>query len=95
MLKTIVALALAALTGTALAQGKAELLWLGQAAFRITTPGGIGGLGSTHRGPELAAIASRMSPGRIRPTPGAMRGRIAPDARRSLARIRPPRENRS
>lgn len=40
MLKTIFALALAVLTGTALAQGKTEVLWLGQAAFRITTPGG-------------------------------------------------------
>jgi len=40
MLRTLFALALAALTGTALAQGKTEVLWLGQAAFRITTPGG-------------------------------------------------------
>jgi L-ascorbate metabolism protein UlaG (beta-lactamase superfamily) len=29
-----------ALSGAALAQGKVEVLWLGQAAFRITTPGG-------------------------------------------------------
>jgi L-ascorbate metabolism protein UlaG (beta-lactamase superfamily) len=35
------ALAFALLTGSALAQsGKTEVLWLGQAAFRITTPGG-------------------------------------------------------
>jgi L-ascorbate metabolism protein UlaG (beta-lactamase superfamily) len=44
MLKTLFALALAALTGAAFAQakpmGKTEVLWLGQAAFRITTPGG-------------------------------------------------------
>jgi len=34
-------LALALVAGTALAQsGKTEVLWLGQAAFRITTPGG-------------------------------------------------------
>ena len=40
MLRLLIALALAALTGSALAQGKVEVLWLGQAAFRITTPGG-------------------------------------------------------
>lgn len=41
MLRTLIALALVALTGSALAQAKkAEVLWLGQAAFRITTPGG-------------------------------------------------------
>jgi L-ascorbate metabolism protein UlaG (beta-lactamase superfamily) len=45
MLRTLLAVALAMLTGSALAQakpamGKTEVLWLGQAAFRITTPGG-------------------------------------------------------
>jgi len=40
MLRILAALALAVLAGTALAQGKTEVLWLGQAAFRITTPGG-------------------------------------------------------
>ncbi|MGH8689159.1 MAG: metal-dependent hydrolase [Burkholderiales bacterium] len=33
-------LALALFAGTALGAGKTEVLWLGQAAFRITTPGG-------------------------------------------------------
>ena len=32
--------ALLALAGSAFAQGKTEVLWLGQAAFKITTPGG-------------------------------------------------------
>jgi L-ascorbate metabolism protein UlaG (beta-lactamase superfamily) len=45
MLKTVLAVVLAVLTGAAFAQakpamGKTEVLWLGQAAFRITTPGG-------------------------------------------------------
>ena len=40
MWRILAALALAVLTGTALAQAKTEVLWLGQAAFRITTPGG-------------------------------------------------------
>jgi L-ascorbate metabolism protein UlaG (beta-lactamase superfamily) len=41
MKKILLALALAFITGTAFAQsGKTEVLWLGQAAFRITTPGG-------------------------------------------------------
>jgi L-ascorbate metabolism protein UlaG (beta-lactamase superfamily) len=41
MHKFLLALALALLTGTAFAQtGKTEVLWLGQAGFRITTPGG-------------------------------------------------------
>lgn len=35
-----VAAALFAFTGAANAQGKTELLWYGQSAFRITTPGG-------------------------------------------------------
>jgi L-ascorbate metabolism protein UlaG (beta-lactamase superfamily) len=41
MRKILLALALAIFAGGALAQsGKTEVLWLGQAAFRITTPGG-------------------------------------------------------
>lgn len=42
MLKTIAAifLALAATTAARAEQGKTQLLWLGQSAFRITTPGG-------------------------------------------------------
>lgn len=41
MSRILFALMLAALTGSALAQsGKTEVLWLGQAGFRITTPGG-------------------------------------------------------
>ena len=41
MLRTLFAVALALLTGAAIAQEKkTEVLWLGQAAFRITTPGG-------------------------------------------------------
>lgn len=41
MKKILFAWALVLITGTALAQsGKTEVLWLGQAAFRITTPGG-------------------------------------------------------
>jgi L-ascorbate metabolism protein UlaG (beta-lactamase superfamily) len=44
MLRTLFAVALALLTGAVFAQakpmGKTEVLWLGQAAFRITTPGG-------------------------------------------------------
>ena len=41
MKRILFALALAVLTGSAFAQaGKTEVLWLGQAAFRITTPGG-------------------------------------------------------
>jgi L-ascorbate metabolism protein UlaG (beta-lactamase superfamily) len=41
MKKLLLSLVLALITGTALAQsGKTEVLWLGQAAFRITTPGG-------------------------------------------------------
>jgi len=41
MQKFLFALALALVTGSALAQsGKTEVLWLGQAAFRIATPGG-------------------------------------------------------
>jgi L-ascorbate metabolism protein UlaG (beta-lactamase superfamily) len=39
MKRLLMGLALALITGSALAQ-KAEVLWLGQAAFRITTPGG-------------------------------------------------------
>jgi len=41
MMRAFFAIALALLTGTAFAQaGKTEVLWLGQAGFRITTPGG-------------------------------------------------------
>jgi hypothetical protein len=40
MKRVLMALALALFTATALAQAKTEVLWLGQAAFRITTPGG-------------------------------------------------------
>lgn len=41
MIRILVAWALALFTGMAFAQGgKTEVLWLGQAAFRITTPGG-------------------------------------------------------
>jgi len=41
MKKILFALALALVTGSALAQsGKVEVLWLGQSAFKITTPGG-------------------------------------------------------
>ena len=41
MKKILMAMVLALITGTALAQaGKTEVLWLGQAAFRIATPGG-------------------------------------------------------
>ncbi len=41
MLRILFALALAALTNSALAQsGKVEVLWLGHSAFRITSPGG-------------------------------------------------------
>jgi len=41
MKKFLFALMLATVTGAAFAQsGKTEVLWLGQAAFRITTPGG-------------------------------------------------------
>ena len=41
MKRVLLALALAVATGAAFAQaGKTEVLWLGQAAFRITTPGG-------------------------------------------------------
>jgi len=40
MNKILFALALALATGPAFAQGKVEVLWLGQAAFKITTPGG-------------------------------------------------------
>ncbi len=41
MRKLLFGLLLALLTGSAFAQaGKTEVLWLGQAAFRITTPGG-------------------------------------------------------
>ncbi len=40
MKKILFAVALALVTGSALAQGKVEVLWLGQAAFKITTPGG-------------------------------------------------------
>jgi L-ascorbate metabolism protein UlaG (beta-lactamase superfamily) len=41
MKKILFALALALVTGSALAQSaKTEVLWLGQAAFKITTPGG-------------------------------------------------------
>ncbi len=40
MLRILVAVLIAALAGPAFAQGKTEVLWLGQAAFRITSPGG-------------------------------------------------------
>ena len=41
MKKALFALVMALVTGSALAQsGKVEVLWLGQAAFKITTPGG-------------------------------------------------------
>jgi len=41
MKRVLLAMALALITGSAFAQaGKTEVLWLGQAAFRITTPGG-------------------------------------------------------
>jgi len=41
MMRYLVILALAALTNSALAQsGKVEVLWLGHASFRITSPGG-------------------------------------------------------
>ena len=41
MKKVLLALVMALVTGSALAQsGKVEVLWLGQAAFKITTPGG-------------------------------------------------------
>jgi len=41
MPKVLMAMVLALITGMALAQaGKTEVLWLGQAAFRIATPGG-------------------------------------------------------
>ncbi len=41
MLRILFALALACFTGSALAQsGKVEVLWLGHATFRITSPGG-------------------------------------------------------
>jgi L-ascorbate metabolism protein UlaG (beta-lactamase superfamily) len=41
MMKVLLALVMAFVTGSALAQsGKVEVLWLGQAAFKITTPGG-------------------------------------------------------
>src|SRR3970282_2028455 len=43
MKRVLLAMALALITGSAFAQsGKTEVLWLGQAAFRITTPGGKG-----------------------------------------------------
>jgi len=37
---TLLAMACSALAGTAHAQGKPELLWYSQAAFKLTTPGG-------------------------------------------------------
>lgn len=40
MKKLAAAAALLLLTGAAAAQGKVQVLWLGQAAFKITTPGG-------------------------------------------------------
>lgn len=40
MLRVLIAVVLAVLAGPLFAQGKTEVLWLGQAAFRITTPGG-------------------------------------------------------
>jgi L-ascorbate metabolism protein UlaG (beta-lactamase superfamily) len=40
MLRILVAVVMAVLAGPLFAQGKTEVLWLGQAAFRITTPGG-------------------------------------------------------
>jgi L-ascorbate metabolism protein UlaG (beta-lactamase superfamily) len=40
MKKILLTLALALVVGPAFAQGKVEVLWLGQAAFKITTPGG-------------------------------------------------------
>jgi L-ascorbate metabolism protein UlaG (beta-lactamase superfamily) len=40
MLRFVLAVLIAALASPVLAQGKTEVLWLGQAAFRITTPGG-------------------------------------------------------
>lgn len=40
MLRVLVAVLMSMLAGPLFAQGKVEVLWLGQAAFRITTPGG-------------------------------------------------------
>lgn len=40
MLKLLVTLLTFTFSGALLAQGKTEVLWLGQAAFKITTPGG-------------------------------------------------------
>lgn len=40
MLRILVAVLSSVLAGPLFAQGKTEVLWLGQAAFRITTPGG-------------------------------------------------------
>src|SRR5262245_489027 len=37
---SFIVVGLLALAGTAHAQGKAELLWYSQAAFKLTTPGG-------------------------------------------------------